>query len=202
MALMYEGYKTNIVTRADHLAGPQQGAWTYAQYAALPDDRHRYEIVDGVLYMTPAPSSWHQEAVSRFNYYLLTHVTFAGAGKAFIAPFDVELAPNNVVQPDALVILQEHLDRVTDSRVVGSPDLVVEVASPSTAIYDRREKCTMYARAGVPEYWVADPATRTIEVLILENGEYHSLGYFEGSEALPSKIVPAIADVPVEKFFA
>ncbi len=202
MALMYEGYKINIVKRADYLTGPQQGAWTYAQYATLPDDGHRYEIVDGVLYMSPAPSSWHQKAVVRFNHYLFVHVTSTGVGEVFISPIDVELAPNNVVQPDVLVILQEHLDRVKDSRIIGNPDLVVEVASPSTAIFDRREKCDLYARAGVPEYWIADPAARTVEMLVLHEGIYHSLGYFEGSDTLPSKIVPAIKAVTVEKFFA
>lgn len=202
MALTFETAKTNTVRRADHLPGPPQGSWTYAHYAALPDDRHRYEIVDGVLYMTPAPSSWHQRAVGRFYYYLSTYVTLAGAGEAFISPIDVELAPNNVVQPDVLVILQDHLDRVKDSRIIGNPDLVVEVASPSTAIYDRHEKYSVYERAGVPEYWIADPAARTVEVLVLHEGIYHSLGFYEGSDTLPSRIVPAILAVPIEKFFA
>lgn len=152
--------------------------------------------------MSPAPTSWHQRAIGYFHYYLLTYVKFTGVGEVFISPLDVELAPNNVVQPDVLVILQEHLDRVTDSRIIGSPDLVVEVASPSTAIYDRREKCDMYARAGVPEYWIADPVARTVEMLVLDDGTYFSLGYYEGSETLPSIIVPTIAAVPVEKFFA
>ncbi len=86
--------------------------------------------------------------------------------------------------------------------MVAPTDLVIEVASPSTAIYDRHEKYTLYARVGVPEYWIADPVARTVEVLVLNDDTYFSLGYYEGSETQPSTIVPAIAAVPVEKFFA
>src|SRR5258708_7728143 len=88
--------------RADHIAGPPQGQWTYSHYAEIPDDGQRYEMVDGVLYMSPAPSGWHQDSVLRIGHYLLTHVEFAGLGKVWIAPFDVELSFSNVVQPDAL----------------------------------------------------------------------------------------------------
>ncbi|HZR39849.1 MAG TPA: Uma2 family endonuclease, partial [Ktedonobacteraceae bacterium] len=168
---------------------------------ALPDDGHRYEIVEGVLYMTPAPNISHQEAVGWFFHYLLTHVKIAGLGRVFVAPVDVELAPNVVVQPDLLVIFNEGLEKITPSRIIGAPDLVVEVASPATAGYDRREKQDAYARAGVPEYWFADPASRTVEVLVLEGGSYQSWGIFSGQATIISRVLPTISAVPVEKFF-
>ena len=77
----------------------------------------------------------------------------------------------------------------------------MEIASPSTAGYDRREKQNAYARAGVPEYWIADPASRTVEVLALEQGAYRSLGVFQGKATLPTKIVPEFP-VRVGQFFA
>src|SRR5437588_12878846 len=155
-----------VVLPADWVPGPEQGFWTYDDYAALPDDGRRYEIVNGVLVMSPSPDGPHQDAVARFTYHLLTHVEFAGLGKVRVAPFDVQLSPRDVFQPDVLVVLNAHLDKVLEKKVVGAPDLVVEVASPSTALYDRVIKYEKYAHAGVQEYWIANIETRTIQVRV------------------------------------
>ena len=104
-------------------------------------------------------------------------------------------------QPDVVVVLIEHLERVAEKKIVGAPDLVVEVASPSTAAYDRLTKYDIYARSGVAEYWIVKPTSRTVEVLVLENREYRSLGLFSGQQTLPSRIVPGLL-VRVEQFFA
>ena len=66
--------RPNEITPADHVPGPKQGEWTYSHYMALPDDGQRYEIVDGVLYMAPSPSGFHQEAAYLIAYYLMAHV--------------------------------------------------------------------------------------------------------------------------------
>jgi Uma2 family endonuclease len=189
------------VTLASWVPGPEQGRWTYNDYAALPDDGKRYEIVNGVLYMTPSPTGPHQDAVGRFYAYLLTHVESAGLGKIRIAPFDVELAPDVVVQPDVLVVLKANFDKISKTRIIGAPDLVIEVSSPSTVGYDRREKQDAYANAGIPEYWVAHPTEREVEVLVLEHGKYCSLGIFEGKATLPSRVIAGLP-VHVEQFFA
>jgi Uma2 family endonuclease len=189
-----------MVTPAEDVPGPGQGRWTYTDYAALPDDGRRYEIIDGVLYMAPAPGEAHQTTVGRLFRHLAALVEDAGLGRVYVAPFDVELAPDVVLQPDVIVILREHSERITPSRIVGAPDLVVEVVSPGSAGYDRREKQDAYARAGVPEYWIADPATRTVQLLVLETGKYDPLGVFEGQGMLPSRVVPP-SSVPVERFF-
>src|ERR1019366_8362101 len=128
------------------------------------------------------------------------HLKQSKLGKVYIAPVDVELHPKTVVQPDVLVILTAHLERISASRVIGAPDLVVEVASPGTTGFDRRQKQDAYALAGVPEYWIVDPASHTVELLILENGAYHSLGIFQGQHTLPSTVVPDFP-VSVEQFF-
>ncbi len=193
--------KPIIVMPADWVPGPEQGSWTYDDYTALPDDGRRYEIVNGVLVMAPAPNGPHQDAVLRFAHYLLVNVEFAGLGKVRVAPFDVELSPKDVFQPDVFVVLNAHLDRILEKKVVGAPDLVVEVSSPSTALYDRVTKYEKYANAGVQEFWVANTNARTIQVLVLESGEYRSLGVFRGQQMLPSRIVPELS-VRVEQFFA
>ena len=186
---------------ADWVAGPQQGQWTYKEYAALPDDGNRYEVLQGVLYMAPSPDRGHQKASMAISHHLYVAVQLAGLGEVYAAPFDVILDEKNTVQPDVLVVLNKHLDRVTKEGVVGAPDLVVEIASPSTARIDLREKLDTYMSAGVPGYWVVNPNARTIEVLVLEHGVYNSLGIYYGSAVLPSGVV-LNWDAKVEQFFA
>ena len=189
-------------TPADWLAGPGQGNWTYNHYAALPEDRHRYEIVEGVLLeMTPAPGIPHQNAVLQLSRYLAIHVKDVGIGKVFLAPVDVQLTPKTVFQPDIVVILNEGLHKITESHIIGAPDLVVEVASPEAARYDRTTKREVYASAGVREYWLVDPILRTVEVLSLKDQAYQSNGIFSGKDTLISQIAPTIAEVRVELFF-
>src|SRR5437588_1116672 len=118
-----------VVLPADWVPGPAQGSWTYDDYAALPDDGHRYEIVNGVLVMAPAPSPEHQDIVGEIFSYLRTHIKLAGLGRVFTAPIDVDLGPKNVFQPDVVVVLNARLDRVAAKKIIGAPDLVVEVAS-------------------------------------------------------------------------
>ena len=112
-----------IIHPADHQPGPPQGGWTYATYAALPDDGQRYEVIDGVLYMAPAPMIPHQRIVGRIYRLLATTVESTQIGEAFVSPIDVELAPNVVVQPDVLVIvvflpLREALGRPIEMPIV------------------------------------------------------------------------------------
>jgi len=191
----------SVVTPADWVPGPPQGSWTYEDYAALPADGRRYEIVNGVLVMAPAPGTGHQSIVVRLSHYLFTHVELAGLGRVFPGPVDVELGPKNVYQPDFVVLLNAHLERVAEKKISGAPDLAVEIASPSTAAYDRLTKYQTYAQAGIPEYWIVKPTRRAVEVLVLEHGEYRSLGVFSGQQTLPSRVVPGLP-VMVEQFFA
>jgi len=186
--------------RADQIAGAPQGHWTYEHYAAIPDDGQRYEIVDGVLYMSPAPSGWHQKAVLWIAYHLTNYVELGGLGNVVMAPFDVELSFKNVVQPDVVVLLKEHQDQYIISRIVGAPDLVVEVASPGTSKYDRNKKAHAYAQAGVQEYWIVHPLEYTLEVLVLDAGKYRSIGVFSGEQTIPSQVVPDFP-VQVRQFF-
>lgn len=190
-----------IIHTADYQPGPPQGRWTYAAYAALSGDGQRYEVIDGVLYVAPAPIPAHQATAALVVFYLLQHVQFAGRGRVLPAPIDVELSPSVAVQPDVLVVLSANVGIIAPTRIIGAPDLVVEVSSPGTAGYDRRQKQDAYAQGGVAEYWIADPIGRTIEVLVLEAGGYHSRGVFQGATTLPSLILPQLPTL-VEQFFA
>ncbi len=192
----------DITIPADHIPGPAQGQWNYEQYATLPDDGQHYEIVNGVLYMAPAPNRWHQRTVLKIATRLEALIDQQKLGEVYTGPFDVRLRENTVVQPDVLVVLNAHLDRLTESGVIGAPDLVIEVASPATATYDRREKYDAYAQAGVPEYWLVDPATHTVEVRVLEGRTYALLGLCKEGEKMRSRIIPTIKAIAVSDFFA
>lgn len=189
-----------FVIQADDVVGPPQGHWTYADYAALTADNEWYEIVDGVLYMSPAPNISHQRASTRFMIYLGQEIELASLGQVFHAPVDVELRPDFVVQPDVIVVLNDNLGIITPSHIVGAPDLVVEIASPSTAGYDRRTKQDAYAEAGVREYWIADASAQTVEVLALEGQAYRTMGVFHGQATLPSRVLPELP-IKVVQFF-
>jgi Uma2 family endonuclease len=190
----------SVVTPADWVPGPPQGSWTYDDYAALPDDGNRYEIVNGVLVMAPSPTPEHQSIAVRIAYYMFPHIELAGIGRLFTAPIDVDLGPKSVYQPDLVIVLNTHLDRVAEKKITGAPDLVIEVASPSTAAYDRLTKYEKYAHAGITEYWIVKPTSHTVEVLVLEGEEYRSLGIFRGEQTVLSRIMPNFP-IGVEKFF-
>jgi Uma2 family endonuclease len=190
----------SVVLPADWIAGPRQGQWAYDDYAALSEEG-QYEVVDGVLYMSPSPNVDHQEIIGEIFAHLRSFVRATGLGKVFIAPLDVKLSYNDVLQPDVFVLLHEHLDRVIHSHVLGAPDLVIEVTSPSTARHDLREKQDAYARAGVSEYWIVNPDAHTVELLILQNNVYRSLGLFSGEATLPSLVLSDFS-TQVSQFFA
>ena len=151
--------------------------------------------------MSPSPNVWHQNIVLEIATHLRNAVFMRRLGRVFVAPLDVELSYGNVVQPDVFVLLNKHLNRIKTSRIIGAPDLIVEVASPSTARHDLRAKLDAYTSVGVPEYWVVNPEAQTVELLVLEHDIYTSLGVFSGQTTLPSRV---LVDLPVEveQFFA
>jgi Uma2 family endonuclease len=178
-----------IITPANMPPGPKQGDWTYSDYCRIPDDGNRYEIIAGVLYMAPSPEAIHQDIVLSIGRLLATYISDSRAGKVYVAPLDVELEKKMVVQPDLLVLLQENSYKRTSGHIIGAPDLVVEIASPPTTFYDRRQKYLAYERAGVKEYWLVEPKQQSIEVLFLEEGRYQSQGIFRGQEKLPTRLI-------------
>lgn len=165
-----------IMQRGDGKPVPRQGNWTYEAYAALPDDGLRYEILQGIRVMTPAPEPEHQRISKKIAVRFFEQVDARDRGEMFYAPIDVVLSEKDVLQPDVLVILNEHLDSIEKKRIVGAPDLVVEIISPSSVATDSIIKRTAYERAGVPEYWLVDPQQKTVEVFVLEKRRVHFSG--------------------------
>lgn len=145
---------------------------TYADYIQIPEDGMLHEIIDGAHYMNPAPSIYHQIIAKRLFLALHSQLEPSNKGVVFFAPCDVQLSPHDIVQPDIVVVLSKHMHIITPTKIKGTPDLVIEILSPSTEERDRQLKKDQYLAAGVPEYWIVDPFEHTVDQLALENGEY------------------------------
>jgi len=145
---------------------------TYADYAALPDDGHRYQLLEGELVMTPSPSAWHQGVSREIFVGLVQFVHLHGLGDVFAAPLDVTLSDRNVLQPDILFISNERARILQGGRIIGAPDLCVEILSPGTQRIDRVRKLELYARFEVTHYWIVDLSARTIEEYVLHGDVY------------------------------
>ena len=137
--------------------------WTIEQLYSLPDDRNRKEIIDGALYVTPAPSLRHQNAVSELFVLLRAYLLENPVGEAFFAPADVEVAEDTVVEPDLFVIPPGTRPLPRAWKWADGLLLAVEVLSPGTAHTDRQEKRRLYQREKLPEYWIVDLDARLIE---------------------------------------
>ncbi|MEP6491411.1 MAG: Uma2 family endonuclease [bacterium] len=137
--------------------------WTAGDLEELPDDGMRYEIIDGELFVTPAPSFRHQEAVGRLYALLAPYLRSERVGHAFIAPADVVFSNTRLVQPDVFVVPLIGGRRPERFIDVGRLLLAVEVLSPSTARADRVAKRVLFRDEGVAGYWIIDLDSRTVE---------------------------------------
>ncbi len=161
-------------------------AWTYQDYAALPDDGKRYEIHDGELFLMAAPSPLHQIVLFNLAKALDVHVTARNLGRIMVAPLDVILSDRpletTILQPDVLFLGRERLSAISHRAIEGPPTLAVEIFSPSTAVIDRTRKRELYARYGVPYLWFVDPDTRELAAHVLDSGEYRLAARVSGTE--------------------
>ena len=143
--------------------------------------------------MTPAPNLFHQDSLQNLMVIVRSHVRTASLGKVYIAPCDVVLSDENIVQPELLFISNERLNIITDANVRGAPNLVIEVLSPGTAQMDKTQKRDLYARFGVREYWLVSPEAGTIEVLILREGSFERLGLFGSGNQVKSEVLSGLS---------
>ena len=172
---------------------PAQGQWTYQDFLRLPDEGIRYEIIDGVLYMTNAPDTQHQHTVVQMVVAIENLARAGSSGLVLTAPIEVHLPGiAQLVQPDVLFVVQARREIVKAQFIEGAPDLIVEVLSPSTTRLDRKVKFDAYERAGVREYWVANPKLHSLEVYSLTGGEYALHGEYGSGERLTSPLLPGL----------
>ncbi len=153
--------------------------WTVDDYMLLDEDL-RCEIIDAELIMTPAPTTKHQR-ISKALFLKMSHF-IKGNGELFYAPIDIYFNEENVLQPDLVFIKRERLGIVQEKGIIGTPDLIVEIISPSNSYIDRYLKKRKYAQFGVQEYWIVDPGNKTIEVYNLGEGHEYGLTLFVSEE--------------------
>jgi len=177
---------------------PESLRFTYEDYVLLPEDR-RYEVIDGELFLTPAPVPYHQLVAKRIFVVLNEHVSQSRLGEAFFAPCDVVLSRFDVLQPDIFFIAAERMSIIGEKYISEAPDLVIEVLSPSTARRDRIAKAKQYAKFGVRELWIADPKRRTIEVFVNAGG-FRREARYGGAEILRSPLLAGL-EVPLDRVF-
>jgi Uma2 family endonuclease len=169
---------------------PRDRRYTWTDYQNWPEGE-RWEIIDGVAYnMSPAPSTRHQRVAG--NFYGVLYRLLAGKGcQPFMAPTDVRLSENDVVQPDILVVCDP--GKITPSHIEGAPELVVEILSPGTSARDLREKKWLYQKSGVREYIVVDPLELYAQRFLLSSeGRYGELEVFGPEDAIPLVVLDGL----------
>jgi Uma2 family endonuclease len=137
--------------------------YTAEEVRQFPDDRLRYEVIRGELFVSPAPGTAHQRAVIELARRLQDYVERHQLGEVLPGPYEVEFTEDTAVQPDVLVILNDRAGQLTRKRFLGPPSLVIEVISYSSKRTDRLQKRALYMEDGVDEYWVLDPDQRRLE---------------------------------------
>jgi len=185
---------------AAHASTPVKTRWTAAKYLSLPDDGKLYEVLNGELIMAAAPNLRHQEIAGNIYETLKSFVRSKKLGKVYFSPVDVVLG-DDLAEPDVVFVSAERKAIMHQERIVGAPDLVVEVLSLSTSERDLRYKWDLYARSGVREYWVVNPGAETVEVLTLAKKVYKRHSLAEGEGNITSKILEGF-NVPVRDVFA
>ncbi len=160
----------------------------------IPDDGHRYELLEGVLIVTPAPGAAHQTCVLELA--VLLRQAKGPDDLVLLAPFDWVVGPDTLLQPDVMVALRRDVAATGDRRLERPPLLVVEVASRSTRMIDRGTKRLAFQGAGVPTYWLVDPDEPSLTVLRLRDGTYVEEARVAGDEVytttdpFPVRMVP------------
>jgi Uma2 family endonuclease len=170
-----------------HPRFPNQGEWTYEDWLNFPDDGWKYEIINGVLYMSPPPAIAHQDLSGGLFARMRIYAEDNDLGKVLEAPCGVRLPNQSVpVEPDIFFIKKEHSEIISTQYIEGVPDLIVEILSPSNASYDRETKFELYQKAGVPEYWLVDYEDQAVEIFTLVEDTYTLTGRYTPGDTVTS----------------
>ena len=174
---------------------------TFEEWRNLPETNQRYEIVDGVMIMPPAPTYFHQQVQSRIFLRLANFVESNGLGEVLPAPFDllIQREPLRTRQPDILYLNPQQVPGETWDEVIGihylevAPDLVIEVLSPSNTRRDIESRLRDYQQLGSRECWLFSQRARTAEILDLTGPEPRSVALFNVDETFRSDLLPGFS---------
>ncbi len=181
------------------MPAPQIAPFTATEYRAMPDDGRRYQIVEGELFMAPAPNLFHQIVQANLLSLLHHFVRHHPIGTVVGAPCDVYLDEVNVFQPHVLFITCAHANRMLDDGIHGPPDLAIEILSPSSAALDRRKR-TLLAQAGAVEFWQVDPALRQVQRFVFAENQNKPVELIDEPETFVSPLFPGLVLATTEIF--
>lgn len=166
---------------------------TYEDYLELPNDGNRYEILEGVLHVTPSPTVRHQRVSRNLQRIIDAFVFQNKLGEVFDAPLDVIFSNISIAQPDLIYISNVRKEVIAEKNIAGAPDLAVEILSPTTSRTDKITKAQVYARYGVTYYWLVDPEENRVEEYRLEQDGYVPVNRAEGNVLFRPEIFPGLA---------
>lgn len=188
------------VNVAAQQAAAAKKKYTYEDYRKLPEGAP-YQLIGGMLIMTPAPSTYHQIISMKLEVKLASFVMERDLGLVLDAPLDVYFEESETYQPDLVFIARERLSIIKPDKINGAPDMVVEILSPATAYYDLRRKFKIYEKHGVREYWVIDPEEQSVEIFALQDGRFTLEQKAEKQGTVSSTVVEGFT-LPVESIFS
>jgi Uma2 family endonuclease len=168
---------------------PVQGKWTEEDYFALPEVNRIIELSDGEIIMSPPPKPSHQRTVHRLAMSLTNFVDVNELGEVLPSPIAVRLWKGRIRGPDLLFLRTENLAKIGDTYIDGGPDWVAEVISPRSRQIDTVEKLEEYALAGILEYWILDPRTKSISVYVLEKDTFRLAATYNSGDIAESATI-------------
>ena len=173
---------------------------TYEEFRQLPDDGKRYELIRGYAHLIPTPSTRHQLVLGNLSFSLGQYISDKSPGEVLFAPLDVLFSEDTALQPDLIFVSNSRTEIIEENFIVGAPDLVVEILSPSSDANDRATKLPLYAGAGVPEVWLIEPQAKTVDVLKLQGKKYLVDSTLAGEQVLSSPQIPGW-QLPLNELF-
>lgn len=164
------------------------------------EEGYFYELINGKIVRKQAPSPAHQHASMEITTLMNNFIKEKQLGKLFAAPIDVFFDAHSNAQPDILFIKKERDFLITKDGIMGAPDLIVEILSPSTFKLDRTDKFDLYLYFGVSEYWIVDPKNQSIEVYILTDNRYKMVSFAIENGVVESKVLDGLM-IEVNRIF-
>jgi Uma2 family endonuclease len=174
------------------IARPHAPPLTVAEYRNLPETGPRYQLIEGDLYMAPAPNRLHQDISRNLVVILANYLAANPIGVLYDAPFDVYLSKTDVFQPDLLIVLNENRGILTDAGAEGAPDFVMEILSAKTRQLDSVNKKRIYARAGIKELWIIDPNEQDVTVYRFDQDATDPVVKLSGTREVSSPLLPGL----------
>jgi Uma2 family endonuclease len=170
-------------------------------YRLGPPGGPRYQLIEGEMHMTPAPSRFHQTILGNIYLIIRSYLDANPIGEVYRSLFDVVLTDINGYQPDVLSVADKHRAVLTDAGAEGAPDSIVEILSPSTAHHDKGVKREVYARTGVEEFWLIDPDQRRTQVCRFKDDVETPIATYDDASSFTTQLLPGLA-IDTARIFA